>query len=227
MPDPIRAVIFDFDDTLADSMPPRVTALSRVLTAHLERALPTHEVVDVIRGGPNIEAQLAGYLGEGDHIAPLVEAYRSHYYHPERPPVPVYPGLAEVLRALPGRGVRVAMVTSRYRLGANGNPVWGVGWELKLMGMTDLFEVVVGFEDTEEHKPSPQPFEACIRQLGLPSASVLAVGDTPFDMQGARAAGAVAVAALWGASDPAALLAAGPHVILTEPADLLRLLDEQ
>ena len=46
-------------------------------------------------------------------------------------------------------------------------------------------------------------------------------------MQGAREAGAVAAAALWGASDQAALLAAGPHVILPEPTDLLRLLDEQ
>jgi pyrophosphatase PpaX len=60
------------------------------------------------------------------------------------------------------------------------------------------FEFVVGFEDTVNHKPGPEPVQEGARRLGVPPDECLYVGDSPHDMASGRAAGAVTVAALWG-----------------------------
>jgi len=215
------AVIFDFDDTLADSLPARLTALQQCLGEHLGRPVPPLQARAIITGAPYIDDQLRLALGDDPAIPALVERYRHYYYHPERAPLEPFGGIRSTLLSLQQQQVTVGMVTSRYRAGASGSPVWGVVHELQRMGLQQAFATIVGYEDTEGHKPSPEPFLWCCQALGLPPSQVLAVGDTPFDIQGARDAGAVSAAALWGTADPRALLSASPDVVLHTPVDLL------
>ncbi len=228
MPDPVTArsaqplaVIFDFDDTLANSLPARVAALQRCLSDHLARPVSAVEATQTINSAPYIDDQLRWLLGEDPAIPSLVQAYRHHYYHPERAPLEAFEGVRDALSALERQRVSLALVTSRYRTGAAGNPQWSVVHELERMGLSKYFTAIVGFEDTEGHKPSPEPFLLGCRLLGVAPARVLAVGDTPFDIAGARDAGAVSAAALWGTADPSALLAASPDVVLAAPSEVL------
>lgn len=218
---PPAAVIFDFDDTLADSLPARLVALRRCLAEHRGREVSAEEATHVLASAPFIDEQLRRFVEDAAAIPRLVARYREHYYHPGRAPLPAFSGIPQTLAELSQRGIAVAMVTSRYRAGALDNAAWGVVHELERMGLASAFPTIVGFEDTAEHKPSAEPFLACCRQLGIPPQQVLAVGDTPFDITGARAAGAMSAAALWGTADREALLAAQPDVVFTQPQDIL------
>lgn len=216
----IRAVIFDFDGTIADSLPARVQALRDCLSLHFGREVTFIEAHGVVHSASHLEEQLRRATGDSTAVRRLVQLYRERYYQPDRPPLPAYAGVREALQRLREQGVAVALVTSRYRVGAAGNPAWSVVWELDRMGLARAFDVVVGYEDTEEHKPAPQPFLACCQRLGVVPQQVLSVGDTPFDVEGARTAGLVSAAALWGASDRAALLAAAPDVAFHTPGEI-------
>ena len=61
-----------------------------------------------------------------------------------------------------------------------------------------FFEVTVGAEDTERHKPNPEPLLLAIERLGEGVADAVYVGDSPFDVQAAKAAGMGSVAVTWG-----------------------------
>src|SRR5262249_61103027 len=60
------------------------------------------------------------------------------------------------------------------------------------------FEVVITSDDTERHKPSPDPILAAVGRLGVTPADSAYVGDSPFDIRAAKAAGVYAVAVAWG-----------------------------
>ena len=164
-------------------------------------------------------AALAGT--SGPIVELMLRVFRERYYRPERKPLRFFPGIGPALSSLRISGFRLALVTSRHRIGVDNNN-HGVMWELERMGQAGLFEVVVGYEDTVSHKPAPDPFLVCMDRLGLDAA--VAIGDSPFDIRGAHAAGLRTAAALWGANDPEALLGAFPDTVLATPGELKTLL---
>jgi pyrophosphatase PpaX len=84
---------------------------------------------------------------------------------------------------------------------------------------------VVGFEDTSSHKPDPEPVLLAIEQLGGTPDEAVYVGDSPFDIRAAKAAGMFAVAVTWGRiHDRARLEAEEPDAIVDTAAELLGLL---
>ena len=94
---------------------------------------------------------------------------------------------------------------------------------LEVFALEDYFETVVAYEDTEIHKPEPEPLLEAARRMGVAIERCAYVGDSPHDMNAAIAAGAVPVAALWG---PFAerVLEPGPAAALGELGELAELL---
>ena len=216
----VGTFVFDFDDTLVDTLSKRADTICEAARHVLGIELTLAEALMVIRSGSNAESQMATLAGErGPVVDQLLAEYRDRYYHPDSRPPALFAGIAPALSNLRASRIRLALVTSRHRIGVY-NSNHGVTWELQRMGQTDLFEVVVGYEDSASHKPAPDPFLVCINRLGVHPDSAVAIGDNPFDIQGARAAGLKAAAALWGASDPDALLGALPDFVLSTPTDL-------
>jgi pyrophosphatase PpaX len=68
--------------------------------------------------------------------------------------------------------------------------------------LRETTEVVIGAEDTERHKPDPAPILEALRRLGAPAGHAAYVGDSPFDIRAAKAAGVLAVAVGWGGIHP-------------------------
>ncbi len=217
----IRAVLCDFDETLADTLPGRTESLRHALSSRLGREIPTEEILATIRGASNLEDQVTTWVADAGAASVLVQTYREHYYRPDRGPLTLYPGIAELLSQLRGAGTVLGVVTSRYRSGPDGNSHWGVLRELELLGLSETFAAVVGYEDSERHKPEPEPFLMALDRLALRPEEVLGVGDSQFDVLGARRAGMRTAAALWGAYDRVTLIASKPDILLEQPAELL------
>jgi pyrophosphatase PpaX len=88
-----------------------------------------------------------------------------------------------------------------------------------------LFETIVGGDETERHKPDPQPLLLAAERLGADPADTAYVGDSPFDVRAAKAAGMFAVAVTWGRiHDAAKLEAEQPDAIVDSAEELLGVL---
>lgn len=102
-----------------------------------------------------------------------------------------YPNVRKVLLRLKKEGIKIAIVTDAPRLKAY--------MRLDAIGIADLFDVVVGFEDTGRHKPSTLPFKKALKILKVKPKEALHVGDwVERDIKGAKAAGMHSCLAMWG-----------------------------
>jgi len=109
--------------------------------------------------------------------------------------------------------VPMAVVTSKVS--------WGATEELEDTRLLQYFSAVVGFDDTEAHKPDPEPVHEAMQRLMLTNPrEVIFVGDSPADVWAARNAGCAAIAATWGTLDAELLRDAGPDHVATHPAEV-------
>lgn len=207
----MKAVLFDFDGTLVDSLPTIMTAFARVrdalgLSYRLEeaRALVGVPLVD-------IGEQL---MGPG-HGQTFMETYSNIYAECCREGVGFFPGMAAVVRELRQRGLKTAIVTSKRRESAAQN--------LRAIGGVDLFDLLWPYEEHPRPKPYPDPVITALAQLDVAPADAAMVGDADFDIRAGRTAGVRTIGVTWGAGSRASLEEAGA-TYLVDTVEELRLL---
>lgn len=91
---------------------------------------------------------------------------------------------------------------------------------LRVVGLEGLIDVVAGMDETERHKPEPDPLLFAAAQLGVDPAHCVYVGDAGVDVLAARAAGMAAVAVTWGAGTRGELESLGPAAVVDSVAGL-------
>jgi pyrophosphatase PpaX len=207
-------VLFDLDGTLIDSGAMIVASMRHAATTVLGREIPEEELKAAV-GGPGLVAQMRAL--DEHRVDELVEVYRAHN-EPLHESLQPCPGIEEALRRLQREGRRLGIVTAKrvhtVRLAFDVLP-----W------LEDPFEVVVGAEDTERHKPHPDPILQALDRLGARPEEAAYVGDSPFDVEAARAAGCFAVAVTWGGIHPAERLAlTRPDALVDDVEELLGVL---
>jgi pyrophosphatase PpaX len=138
-------------------------------------------------GGSGLREQMLAFGGE--RADELVQVYREHN-EPLHDGLECCIGMLDVLERLHGEGRRLGIVTAKRRA--------SVELAFARLPLRDYFEVVVGSEDTERHKPSPDPILHALERLGADPGSAAYVGDSPFDIAAARAAGLPAIGVTWG-----------------------------
>ena len=85
-----------------------------------------------------------------------------------------------------------------------------------------FFDVVVGADDTERHKPDPQPLQHALERLGADRDDAVYVGDSPFDIRAAKGAGMHSIAVTWGRIHPRERLEAeAPDAVVDTAEELL------
>jgi phosphoglycolate phosphatase-like HAD superfamily hydrolase len=209
----MRALLWDLDDTLLQTLPARMSALEFAYETCLGSKTDGVALWRSHRGGTleDLARRLVGH----DYLR-FVTAYRDHYYGRERDIQP-FAGIEAVLKACLEVELPMAVVTSKV--------AWGATEELLQVDLLRYFQAVVGFDDTELHKPDPEPVYVAMERLLEDDASqVMFVGDTPADIWAARNAGCKSVGALWGTIDEEQLLDAIPDFTIRQPGELLAIL---
>ncbi len=138
-------------------------------------------------GGPGLEAQMHALAP--DRVEQLVDVYRAHN-EPLHDELEACAGMEDVLVRLHEEGRRLGVVTAKRRS--------TVELAFASVPLGHLFEAVVGGDETERHKPDPEPLLLGAERLGADPAATAYVGDSPFDVRAAKAAGMFAVAVTWG-----------------------------
>jgi pyrophosphatase PpaX len=201
----LKAALFDFDGTLVDTTEMIYQGMRHAASTVLGRDDIPRETLLANVGQP-LPRQME--LIDAEKTELLLEAYRHHHEENHDALIQEFPQVAQALSRLRSAGIKVAVVTSKRR----------VSVEMALNNFPDLRDVVdrfVTMEDTNEHKPHPEPLWRGLELVGgVPKEEAAYVGDSPFDVEAAKAAGLTSVAVSWGAFSEDSLREAEPdHLV--------------
>lgn len=177
---PLRAVVFDFDGTLVDSLPLVLEAIAHAIAPFGQR--PAAEIFARLGGPP--ERFLPLLVQDPKHVPEALarmDAFHSANDHLLEP----FAGVGAMLEALRAAGVQAAIWTGRDRESTERL--------LRAMRLDGCFATVVCGDDLPTHKPDPSGLREIMRRLGVASEETIVVGDADVDVLGGCACGVDAV----------------------------------
>jgi pyrophosphatase PpaX len=204
-------ILLDLDGTVIDSV-----ALIRESHRHAVRTVLGEDWEDerlVANVGRPLLEQMAAFSPERSEE--LYRVYREWNHANTAALLLAYADIEAALRELRAAGRRLGIVTSKSR------DAVALAWEV-LPELSGLFDVVMAAEDSERHKPAPDPVLGALERLGASPRGACYAGDSPFDVESGRAAGVVTIGVTWGFFSREALEAAGADRIVETPAELVR-----
>ncbi|MDR2957723.1 MAG: HAD-IA family hydrolase [Coriobacteriales bacterium] len=210
-----RALLFDLDGTVLDTRELILASYHYACDQVLGFRLPDEPLLEMI-GVPLPEQMYK--LTPPKHAEAMVLAYREHNALAHNSLIEYFPGTHEALSALTSAGWPMVIVTSKR----NDSALQG----LKCFDLDKYFELIVGYNDTDRHKPEPDPLLFAANQLGVLPEECIYIGDSPYDMQAARAAGCLAIGAEWGFFDRDRLLEAGAEILVPEISKLAAIIEQ-
>ena len=208
-----RVILFDLDGTLIDSGPIILASMRHASVTVLGRE-PDEQLVRAAIGGPGLASQMRDL--DPNRVDELIDVYRAHN-EPLHATLEAFDGIIELLTELRERGHRLGIVTAKR------NATVQLAFA-RIPLLRELTDVLVGHEDTERHKPDPDPVLEALRLLGESPLDAVYVGDSPFDIRAGKAAGAASIAVGWGGIHPdERLLAENPDALVQHPEEILAL----
>jgi phosphoglycolate phosphatase len=211
----VKLVIFDCDGTIVDSQSGIVLSMNHAFET-LKLKPPTRAETLAVVGlslpeafsalAPNIDYEIR---------RELAEHYKSAFRDMNRDPAEhevLFPGAKEVITALAARdGVVLGIATGKSKRGVDRLLV-REGWQGHF--------VTVQTADDHPSKPHPSMIQKAVAETGAAISNTVMIGDTTYDIEMARAAGAGAIGVTWGYHLRSELLDAGAHIIIDDYAAL-------
>lgn len=213
-----RALLFDFDFTLAESSAGAIECVNHAL---VQLGLPAAEKEAIRRCVayplPEILARLTG-IEDGHAAALFSHAFIRRADEVMAQLTTLFPGVTETLTELRADGYRLAIVSTKYR--------YRIETILAHHGAQGLVDVIIGGEDVREHKPAPEPLLRALAKLQIAPGEAIYFGDHPVDAQAAAAAEVPFVAVLSGPSHLAEFEELPRQCVLTSVCEIPRMLSE-
>lgn len=207
----IRAVLFDLDGTLVDSLEDLTDAVNHIRIAFSLPQLTADEVRQKVgKGARHLVRQVLPDVDNTDidrALGMFLEFNRVHIADKSR----LYPGIKEILLELAARNIKMAVISNK-----NENLSRLI---LETLGVNDLFEAICGGDTYPERKPSPLPLLKVIESLGFAPHECAMAGDSINDVQAGQQAGTTTAACSWGYGSTEELT--GADVLTNTPQELL------
>ena len=215
----IKAVLFDLDGTLADSLIDLADGVNRAIAS---KGFPTHPVEAfkyfVGDGIPKmIERALPESNRDADTVNEIKDIFLPYYAVHYADNTYAYEGMPELVTALKEQGFIVAVVTNKEQNMAN---------EVVLSLYGNVFDLIFGKRDGIPAKPDPTAALMAMEELGVTPQECVFIGDSGMDVATAVNSGAVPVGELWGFRKENELLANGAKYIISKPSELLDIIKE-
>lgn len=211
----LRAVLFDLDGTLIDSIGLIVDAMHHAFEG-FTGTVPDDSAWMAGIGTPLFK-QLALYARSPEELELLREKYRAYQFIHHDNVIKEYPGTTAVLQNLHARGLVMGIVTSK------GDELARRG--LELTGLAKFLPVIVSADSVTKYKPEPEPVLLALEKLGVNADSALMLGDSPHDISSGNAAGVRTIGALWGPFTREQIAVAKPTYWISDISELPALLD--
>ncbi len=214
-----KAIIFDLDGTLIDSLEDLCNAANRVLK---KNNFPTHEMEEYrYFVGEGVVALITRALPDEikneDIINSCVGEFREEYRKSWNIKTKPYEGIAEMLDLITLRGLKMAVLSNKpdyftKKCVAAFLPNW-------------KFDRIIGQRDDVPKKPDPAGAKEIAEYLAVSPSEIIYVGDTPIDMETAIAAGMLPVGVLWGFRPEDELKRSGARRVIQKPEEIIEVID--
>ena len=206
--------LFDLDGTLIDSIGLITASFRFTFNKHMDVLPQEAEWLATI--GQPLWDQFGQFVNDRSEVDEMIATYREHNEKNHDLLLREYPGVLDAVAALAASGGKMGIVTSKlHRMAVRG---------LRRCGFESMFEIIVGSDDVEKHKPNPEPVLKAMSQLDIAPEDTIYIGDSPHDMRSGRAAGVRTGAVLWGPFTREELSETEPDIWFNSPADLLTLI---
>lgn len=209
-----RLVVFDCDGTLVDSQHNIIAAVERVWQS-IDLPPPS---ADLIRRqvGLSVEAAIARMAPDADaavhrRLGEAFLALKAQLQAEHRLEEPLYPGIRDLIHSLQHPELFLGIATGKGRA--------ALDYTLQKQQLADRFHTLQT-GDRCRGKPDPEMMLKAIDETGMQPHQAVMIGDTSFDMEMARSAGATAVGVAWGYHEADELRQAGAHAVIEHPSQL-------
>lgn len=176
----IKCVLFDLDGTLIQT----TEIIIETFKVTFQKYFPHIQLSDddyTNMLGQTLFTTFGYYTSNQDEINEVVQFYRTYSDDIIEQGLKSYPGAVEIMTFLKKKNVKIGVVTSKMRHVATHH--------LKLTGLVDFIDGLVGYEDVTEHKPSPEPILKALQLFGTKPQSTIYIGDHENDIISAKKAG--------------------------------------
>ncbi len=208
-----KAVVFDLDGTLLNTLDDLAAAVNAALTAH---AMPPRTVAEVCRFvGNGVGKLIERAVPSGtaaDTTAAVFADFRIYYTAHSLDKTAPYAGIPEALLQLRDAGIKAAIVTNKLDKAAEA---------LRTHFFADTVTVAIGDSPDRPRKPAPDSTQLALSRLGVSPHEAVFVGDSDVDVLTAKNAGLPCIAVTWGFRDEAFLRAHGATTLIDTPTALV------
>lgn len=214
-----KAVIFDLDGTLLDTLEDLRDSLNHALERRGHRRQSTEEVRRKVGDGlaKLVERALEGSGADAGERQAVLEEFKPYYAQHCREKTRPYAGVTELMEALKDQGVKIAIVS---------NKADGAVKTLSGEFFPDLVDFAAGEKEGVRRKPAPDTVLEALRALETEAAEAIYVGDSEVDIATAENAGMEAILVTWGFRDEEFLITKGAKKIVHNAEELKDMLSE-
>lgn len=207
-------VLFDLDGTLIDTNNLILTSFMYTLEKYYPGKYTRDDLIPHMGKPLYDQMELFG----PEHAEEMVRVYREHNEQVHDELVREFPNVVQTVRDLAAMGVKMGIVTTKQRRTAE--------MGLRVFGLDPYMDVFVAYQDTENHKPHPEPVLKAIEQLGADPAKTLMVGDSQYDIQAAQNAGVASVGVAWSLKGASFLSTFEPTYLLNDMSELVQIVKQ-
>ena len=207
-----RAVLFDMDGTVLDTLGDLTNAVNHVLTMYGMPTRRRQEVAGFLGNGAAHLLRMAVPAGTPDALREeMLRVYQPWYDSHCAILTAPYPGIVPLMEALRAAGVKQAVISNKQDSAVR---------LLAAQHFPGLLETAVGESATVRRKPNPDAVLAALREMGVEKSDAIYVGDTEVDLRTAENAGLACAAVGWGFRTEGELLSAGAERVFRSAAEL-------
>lgn len=209
----IRNILFDLDGTLLDTNELIIQSFNytyqRYLNKHVDREYIIKHFGEILKDTMDMEF--------GDDSEDAIKTYRKFQNENFYKLISIHEGVKEGVKEFHRQGYKLGIVTSRLNYSA----IKG----LKNFDLMNYFDVIIGADDTDIHKPDPTPALMALKKLNGKLEETIIVGDTQFDILCGRNAGITSVVVGWSALPRDLILKYEPDYVVESMEELISLVE--
>jgi pyrophosphatase PpaX len=205
-----KTVLFDLDGTLIDTNDLILTSFLHVLNNHFPGKYSREHIIPFM--GQPLTKQMEHFGGPQKRDL-FIEQYREHNESVHDELVKEFPHIVETLQELQKLGVTMGIVTTKqWKTATMG---------AKIFGIDKFMSTFIVFQDTDNHKPHPDPILKAMEEVHADPQTTLMVGDSQYDIEGGHNAGVHAAGVAWSLKGPEFLKTFHPEHMLYDMRELI------
>ncbi len=214
-----KYIIFDCDGTIVNTYPLIMESFKRTFKKLLPDYKLTQEELNSFFG-PSLRKTFSIYFKE-EEVDDVINTYRSFSKELMKDWIHVFDGIMELLDYLKNNHYPISVLSNKaYDM---------IMYGFELVGLTEYFDIVVGYEQMPEHKPSPKGLDVIKDFYKIDDTynnDIYLIGDTAIDIKTAIAGNINSVGVTWCITKRADFEQANAKYIIDKPSELIKILEE-